>query len=237
MKKNVSLGMKKIRFLPLCLCLYWVSCQHKLYNVYPNHCGLYYKTAAKMHEQQDSLMSFYNFKPRQAIGSIGAQCANWEAMMASYTDGAHFYLEDIDTAYFKESQARFAWDYYGNLQGRPLSSSYELIVGNEKGTQLPNASCDKIFIINSFHEFSFKKEMLEDIAKKLKPGGLLYIDEIIAKYPGQKHGGCKKELFTEAELIGFCRANDFEYTAGMYVTYRKSVPYRKIYVYKRKQRG
>ena len=184
-----------------------------------------------MHEQQDSLMQFYNFKPHQTIASIGAQCVNWEAMMACFIDSGHFYLEDIDTAYFKEQQARFAWDYYSNLTGKPLSSSYTLVVGTQKETNLPPAIFDKIFIINSFHEFGFKKEMLDDISKKLKPGGLLYVDEIIARYSGQKHGGCKKELFTENELTGYFKENDFDYTGGMYAGYWKGKPHRKIYVF------
>lgn len=187
-----------------------------------------------MREQQDSIVKFYDFQPKQTVASIGAQCSHWEAMMASFTDNVQFYLEDIDTTYFKQSQSQFAWDYYGKLTGKPSTSSFHLVVGDEEETKLPDNTFDKIMIINSFHEFTQKAQMLADISTKLKPGGLLYIDEIIAKRHGQKHGGRHKPLLTEAEMVDVLKQNNYTYHSGMYVTYIKGRPYRKIYVFEKK---
>jgi len=207
-----------------------VSCGPKIFNFYEGHCGLYYKDAAKMREQQDSIAAFYRFGEGQAVASIGAQCCHWEAMMATYMNKTQFYLEDIDTTYFNERQARFAWDYYARLTGKTMPP-YTLVLGDEKQTRLPDGIFDKIIIINSFHEFNEKGLMLQDISKKLKPGGLLYVDEIIARRSGEKHGGCHKTLLTETEMKNAMQENGFAYRDGMYVTYRKAIPYRKIYVF------
>ena len=43
-----------------------------------------------------------------------------------------------------------------------------MVLGNERSTLLPENSFDKILIINSFHEFTFKAEMLADIKKETK---------------------------------------------------------------------
>lgn len=206
------------------------SCTQKIFSFYPNYCGQYYKTVEKMREQQDSIAAFYDFRDKQVIASIGAQCSHWEAMMATYMNNVQFYLEDIDSTYFNERQTRFAWDHYSQLSGKTLSP-YTLVLGNEKETRLPDGIFDKVIIINSFHEFTTKAAMLEDISKKLKPGGLLYVDEIVARRSGEKHGGCHQTLLTETEMNAVMRENGFTYYKGMYVTYRHKNPYRKIYVF------
>ena len=53
--------------------------------------------------------------------------------------------------------------------------------------------------------------MLADIKKKLKPGGLLYIDEALPKRQGQLHGICNKPMLTGKETIATFEKNGFEY--------------------------
>jgi ubiquinone/menaquinone biosynthesis C-methylase UbiE len=82
-----------------------------------------------------------------------------------------------------------------------LTCDYKLILADERSTALPENTFDKIIIINSFHEFTFVTEMLADIKKKLKPGGILYIDEALPKRPGQLHGICDHPMQTNEETI------------------------------------
>lgn len=193
-------------------------------------CGYYYKTEAAMRDIQGEKMAFYQLQPGETIASIGAQCCHWEAMMAAFTDSLQFYLEDIDSTSFNLRQTAFAWEYYGKLKGRPLNSRYRLILGTEKETRLPEGVFDKIIIINSFHEFDFPTEMLADILKKLKPGGSLFLDEIVAKKEGQIHAGCKKRLYTRPEMDAVITASGFikgaEFNASIFRGKTREIIYR-----------
>lgn len=199
------------------------------------YCGLYYFNMDDLYRQKQQELDFYSFQPGQTVGSIGAQCSHWEAAFAATTDSIHFYLEDIDTAHFNNRQTGFAWHYYDSLRGYPMTCTYTLVTGTEKSTHLPDNSFDKILIINSFHEFTFRDEMLTDIKIKLKPGGILYIDETVPKRPGQLHGICKKPMIPGEEMISILTRNGYEYIDGLEILFRKGKPFRKIYAFRKNQ--
>ncbi|HWB24715.1 MAG TPA: hypothetical protein VG738_04505 [Chitinophagaceae bacterium] len=193
--------------------------------------GLYYRTIEDLQKQQDSILHFYNFTRYDTIASIGAQSCNWEAAYAAVSDSLFFYLEDIDTTYCNFRQAAMAWQYYGRLKGSPLTCGYAIVTGDEKITGLPPRSCNKVLIINSFHEFTYPAEMLRDITGKLKPGGILYIDEALAQYSGELHPVCKKRLYLENELIEILEANGFVYKNSCRLMYRKTKPARELFAF------
>lgn len=116
-----------------------------------------------------------------------------------------------------------------------MTSNYRMILGNEKSTSLPENLFDKILIINSFHEFTFVTEMLADIKKKLKPGGILYIDEALPKKAGQLHGIGNHAMLTNEETIAVFAKNDLEYVNGIDFNYRQKNPTRKIFAFRIKE--
>ena len=187
-----------------------------------------------LHKMQQKEIGFYDFRSGQTIASIGAQCCQWEATYAATTDSVTFYLEDIDSSKFKKSQVEFAWNYYSTLRGRPMTSDYKMILGNERSTSLPENTFDKILITNSFHEFTLQSEMLADLKKKLKAGGVLYIDEALPKRQGQLHGVCNLPMLTNEETIESFAKNGFEYIDGIDFNYRQKVPVRKIFAFRMK---
>lgn len=221
-------------FLLLCyfFSFSFICFSQKLLN-FKGHCGYYYKTINDLLQQKEKEIHFYNFIKAQTVGSIGAQCSAWEAAFAAVTDSLHFYLEDIDSAYFNKQQVEFAWNYYRNLLNKPLTSNYKIVLGNEKKTNLPDRIFDKILIINSFHEFTFQKEMLKDISFKLKDDGILYIDESLARHRGQLHGICKKRMYLDEELIAVLKQNNYQYVNGVILAYHHSKPARKIFAFKK----
>lgn len=195
------------------------------------YCGLYYYNLDDLYRQKQQELDFYDFQHGQTVASIGAQCSHWEAAFAATTDSIHFYLEDIDTTHFNNRQTCFAWHYYDSLRGSPMTCPYTLTIGTEKSTRLPDNSFDKILIINSFHEFTYPDEMLADIKIKLKPGGILYIDETVPRRPGQLHGICKKPMLSHEEIIGILSRNGYKYVDGIELQFRKKRPFRKIYAF------
>ena len=196
------------------------------------NCGAFYSSIEHLRRIKQPELDFYDFKAGQTIASIGAQCCHWEAAYAATTDSVTFYLEDIDTAKFKQSYAEFAWNYYGKLRGKPMTSNFKMVLGDERSTRLPENSFDKILIINSFHEFSLVPEMLADIKTKLKPGGILYIDEALPKRQGQLHGVCNLPMLNSEEMIAVFAKNGFEYVNGIGFNYRQKVPVRKIFAFR-----
>jgi len=221
--------MKSLLLIPL-LIPFSVSAQ-KLTSR-EGYCGIYYKTMDDLYHQKKAEIDFYQFSPGQKVASIGAQCGHWEAVYAATADNVDFYLEDIDTTYFNQRQVGFAWHYYDSIRGKPTSSGFTLIVGNEKSTMLPAATFDKILIINSFHEFTKKDEMLQDIKTKLKAGGILYIDEPVPKYSGELHGGCKKPMITADEMNLLLEKNGFTAATSLDLQFRKKRVVRRIYAFR-----
>jgi ubiquinone/menaquinone biosynthesis C-methylase UbiE len=221
----------KPAFTAIFLLLLFKTAAQKM-KTYGENCGSFYVSMDHLRKLKQHEIDFYDFRPGQKVASIGAQCCHWEAAFASVTDSVSFYLEDIDTSKFKQSQADFVWNYYGQLRGRKMTSTYQLILGDEKSTKLPENTFDKILIINSFHEFTYQVEMLEDIKKKLKTGGILYIDEALPKRKGQLHGICNLPMLNAQEMVSFFVKNGFEYVEGLEFNYRQKVPVRKIFAFR-----
>jgi ubiquinone/menaquinone biosynthesis C-methylase UbiE len=101
-----------------------------------------------------------------------------------------------------------------------------MFIGNEKSIYLPDYTFDKILIINSFHESTCVPEILSDIKKKLKPGGILYNDEALPKRKGLLHGICNLPMITNEETIALFEKN------GLDFNYRQKMGIRKIFAFR-----
>ncbi len=229
-KQTIFFAPAKPAFIAAFVLFFYTVAGQKM-QTFKNRCGSFYESMAHLYKIKQAELDFYQFKPGQRIASIGAQCCHIEAAYAATTDSVTFYLEDIDSSKFKKEQADFVWSYYAKLRGRPMTSSYRMILGDEKSTSLPENLFDKILIINSFHEFTFVVEMLADIRKKLKPGGILYIDEALPKRPGQLLGICNHPMQTNEETIALFATHGFEYVNGIDFNYRQKIPVRKIFAF------
>ena len=212
-------------------CFYNASAQK--IKTFKQNCGIYYSSIKDVYDFKGKEINFYNFKPGNVVGSIGAQCTHWEAAFAAVTDSVQFYLQDIDTTYCNTKQASFAWNYYEGIRAKPMTSTFKIIMGNEQGTNLPDSLFDKILIINSFHEFIHKPQMLADIAKKLKRDGILYIEEAVAKKSGDLHGVCNAVIFLPEELIALLKDNGYAYVNDVTTKTRKGRPLVKVYSFKK----
>ena len=223
--------LAKLSFTAIFLSIIFSTHAQKL-ETFENYCGGFYKSMADLLKMQQKEIGFYDFRSGQTIASIGAQCCHWEAAYAATTDSITFYLEDIDSSKFKKSQVEFTWNYYATLRGRPMTSDYKMIIGDERSTTLPENTFYKILIISSFHEFTFQSEMLGDIKKNLKPSGILYVDEALPRKQGQLHGICNKPMLTNEETMAIFEKNGFEYVNSIDFNYRQKHPTRKIFAFR-----
>src|SRR4051812_37257513 len=127
-------------------------------------------------EDEKDLVTFFNFKKGDFVAEVGAANGQNIGGLSILTDSITFYAEDINAKALNQSNL----DKVINKSKKYKNSStakFQLCIGTEKSTNLPDNSFDKIILSSTFHEFTFMDEMLTDIYKKLKPGGQLYILE------------------------------------------------------------
>ena len=146
-------------------------------------------------------LSIYNFQPNETIASIGVSSGVWEIWFASQVDYLTFYLQDIDAQNCNQAEINEGIAYFEKLVSKKNTGKFIPIIGTQSATNLPKNTFDKVLIINSLHEFETPEIILQDIRKILKSNGKLFIEEQTAKFSGEIHEGCGKQLFTENELI------------------------------------
>lgn len=124
---------------------------------------------------KEEVVEFFDFKKGDVVADIGAREGKYEGIFSLLFDSIHFYLEDIDTKFLNEKTLNKVIKHYAKLKGSVLTNTFELCLGTEKSTNLPDGIFDKVIIISTFHEFTYVHEMIEDIEKKLKPNGKVYM--------------------------------------------------------------
>jgi len=131
---------------------------------------------ANYFENEKDLLDFFNFQKGEVIAEIGAGDGQNIGGFSILTDDITFYAQDIDSKVLNEKKFKRVIRKCTKFKS-PLTNHFQLTIGTEKTTNLPDNSFDKIIVISAFHEFTFIDEMLEDIRKKLKPQGQVYILE------------------------------------------------------------
>lgn len=154
-------------------------------------------------------LEVYNFQKGDVVASLGAGGGVWEIGFATFHEDLTFYLQDINGNVLNQADIDYAIEYYTKVSGKPNGNQFIPVIGTEKKTNLPTGIFDKVLVINSFHEFSEPKAMLTEVSRILKPAGQLFIEETLARTPGQRHEGCQKPLYTEPELIDFLNNQGF----------------------------
>lgn len=163
-----------------------------------------YKTFLNLVNYFDSkkeVIEFFDFKKGDNVADIGAGEGKYEGAFSLLFDSINYFVQDIDKNILTQDKLNKTVKHYSSLKGLPQTSKFQLYIGTEKSTNLPDATFDKMIMLSSFHEFTFMDEMIADISKKLKPDGKVYIvdafctekghvnytsDEVILKM--KKHG-------------------------------------------------
>lgn len=149
----------------------------------------------------DVILRAADLHKHDVVADIGAGDGWIDAGFGVRVDSIQFYLEDIDSSFVKSQQLTEALTAVSRMRGKPVSSVYRRAVGSEKSTGLPENTFDKVLLIDTFHHFSFREEMLADILRILKIGGKLVVYDPVAQKEGQKYKLCKKRIYTEKQII------------------------------------
>ena len=137
----------------------------------------------------------------QIIAEIGAADAYTLAAFSVVLDSATLYAQDINKKYLNEESFLNVTDYYNRLRTASQTNGLNYVIGKKKKTNLPKGIFDAVFIKNSFHEFSNKKAMLQDISALLNDSGRVIIsDEFTTYKKGRKVIGCNHDALKYDEL-------------------------------------
>lgn len=143
-----------------------------------------------------------NFQAGDTVADIGTADGLFIAALSMYTDSLTFFLEDIDSIW---NRSRFdsALQAFSAKSSRSPSNRFYYSTGNERSSGLPSKTFDKVLIIDTYHHFTHRDEMITDAMTLLKPGGKIIVMEALARMQGDIHHGCKENIFTYDEIVSF----------------------------------
>ena len=88
------------------------------------------------------------------------------------------------------------------------------ILGTQKDPRLPGGEIDLILMVDVYHEFSYPKEMLEEMKESLAPKGALVFVEFRAEDPAvpikPEHKMTRDQVIKELTASGFRLSHEFE---------------------------
>lgn len=135
-----------------------------------------YGNIASYFENENDLLSFFEFKKDDVVAEVGAGDGQNIGGLSLLTDSITFYVQDINAVRLTQKNVDKVMKRCKKFK-TPITNTFHLQIGTEKATLLPDDTFDKIMLIATFHEFTYMDEMITDIKKKLKPNGKLYILE------------------------------------------------------------
>lgn len=153
--------------------------------------------------------SIYDFHNGDTLASVGAGSGSKEVIYSMMADSITFYLQDVNPVCLTPDNLTTTVSRLYDAGGRTCTAKFIPVVGTERETRLPRRFFDKIIIENTLHELTHPNDLLTSVRANLKPEGYLFIEDLIAKRPGQKHRGCGKPLYTEDALVQLLNVNGF----------------------------
>jgi ubiquinone/menaquinone biosynthesis C-methylase UbiE len=146
---------------------------------------------------KEKLMNFLELSAGDKVLDLGSGTGANVTLIASFYPNMVFSVEDIDSTVC--NRANFQKEI--NKTRVPVNvNNFKFHYGNEKSTLLPNSSFTKVMMFDLVHEFTYKKEMFQDIKRILKKDGLLLISEIVVNKKVPKEKDCNYPFLTEPEL-------------------------------------
>jgi len=161
-----------------------------------------YGNVANYFSSKEEMLDFFDFRDGETIAEIGSYDGANVIGFSLLTKNVLYYAQDIDSSRlnlntFKAKQKAVS-KYTDELSG----NKFMFCIGDEKNTNLPDSIFDKIIIVSAFHEFTYIPEMLDDISRKLKITGRVYILDATCLTKGHKN-------YSSHEVDGFLRQHGF----------------------------
>lgn len=147
-----------------------------------------------------TLIEFGQWDDTQVVLSIGSGAGWWEVNLICQQPVAELILLDENTDVLTTEDVDEAVDYFGKKHKISLTTPIHLLHVDAAQLPLEPESIDQIWLLNSLHEMADPAGVAAEIARVLRPDGVVLVEEIVASQPGETHEGCGMALFEEVEL-------------------------------------
>ncbi|MDG1396968.1 MAG: class I SAM-dependent methyltransferase [Polaribacter sp.] len=156
------------------------------------------RSTREKEENTSKLIKNMKIKQTDIIADIGAGSGYHVFKMAELAKKGKIYAVDIQPEMLLAIEFNKKYEEHKNI---------ELILGDEKTTNLPENKFDKILMVDVYHEFNYPKEILECVKKALKKDGQLFLIEYRLEdesIPIKKiHKMSEKQAVKELATVGF----------------------------------
>ena len=121
-------------------------------------------------EKSDRLVKNLDLIPTDIVADIGAGSGYHVFRMAGQTE--RVYAVDIQDEMIQVMEERKAAGDFPQVY---------IVKGTEQSVNLPENSCDKMLLVDVYHEFAYPQEMLASMREALRPKGRIYLVEFRAE--------------------------------------------------------
>ena len=148
-------------------------------------------------EQPDKTVEQLELNSDDVVADIGAGSGYFSFRIAQQVPEGKVYAVDIQPEML---------DAVTFLKEENDITNVETILGQEDNPNLPDESIDLAFMVDAYHEFAYPREMMEGIAKALKPGGRVVLLEYRKENPmimiKSLHKMTQKQVKKELKAVG-----------------------------------
>jgi SAM-dependent methyltransferase len=129
-----------------------------------------------MFETEKQLYDFLRLKPGDTVAEVGAGDGSNLGVLSMLYDSLTLYAQDISAQDLSESNWKRTLSYYAKKRVTPArANKFARVIGTVNASSLPVEAFDLVLLIDAYHDFDRKDEMIADLYTKLKPGGRIMI--------------------------------------------------------------
>lgn len=150
--------------------------------------------------------------PTSVVADIGTGTGYFAFRIAPKVPYGKVYTVDIDPQMLEYVKQKMEARQVRNI---------EPVLGTETDPNLPDNVVDVALIVDSYHEFSHPREMMENITKSLKPGGRV----VLVEYRGEDntlpvgplHRMTQEQATLEMNAVGLSLARKLDYLPQQHI--------------------
>ncbi|HEY0653927.1 MAG TPA: class I SAM-dependent methyltransferase [Chryseosolibacter sp.] len=169
-----------------------------------------------IHETFTPILQFLEVKPGMHFADVGAGNGALPIMMSTLMNDVTVYVQDIDTKALTQHNLDKIIAHYSRKSKQDLAAKnrYRLVIGDLQHTNLPDRQIDLIYSNATIHVFDSPNEMLQDIRKKLAPGGRVFFRDSFRNDNGEgefcSDKTCAKRLLAISEFLELMDKNGYK---------------------------
>ncbi|MBE9206637.1 class I SAM-dependent methyltransferase [Nostoc sp. LEGE 06077] len=155
------------------------------------------RPSRELEEQPSKIVRALDLKPNDVVADIGAGTGYLSFLIAPLLPQGKVLAVDIQPEMLEIIQA--------SKQEKKITN-VEQILATIDNPNLPNASVDLALMVDAYHEFAYPYEVMQGIAKALKPGGRVVLVEYRGENPlimiKRLHKMTQQQVRKEMQAVG-----------------------------------